>query len=726
MSKPPRALRRTRRVKTPTVLQMEAVECGAAALAIVLGYHGKFVSLEELRGACGVSRDGTKANNILKAARKYGLKAKGFSKQPEGLASLPLPVVVFWNFNHFVVVEGLSRGRVYLNDPAVGPRVVSEAEFEESFTGIVLVFEPGTDFERGGARPSLWAALRRRLQGSEIGLLYVVLASLALAVIGLIVPLFAKVFVDYILIANFRDLIRPLLIGMTVTAVLRAATTWLQRHYLLRLSTKLATTSSYQFFRHLLRLPVEFFTQRYAGEVGARMEINEQVAGLLSGELAVNLINLLMVVLYVALMLCFDVPLTLVVLFLAALNFLALRYISRRRKDINVRLLQERGKMIGTSMAGLQAIESLKATGAESDFFSRWSGHLAKVMAASQQMEVYSRGLSVVPFFLSIIATVAILGAGAGRVMDGYMTIGTLVAFQALMAGFMQPVNQLVLLGGSLQEIEGGLSRLDDVLRYPIDPNLQQEDGNLPASEDARPKLSGHLELRKIRYGYSRLDRPLIDRFNLTIRPGARVALVGPSASGKTTLAKIISGIYQPWSGEILFDGQPLEQVPRQVITNSLAMVDQDFFLYEGTVREVLTMWDTTVPDEDIVRAAKDACIHEDIAARAGGYDSKVEEGGRNFSSGQRQRLEIARALVGNPAILVLDEATSSLDPLTEIQIDENLRRRGCSCVIVAHRLSTIRDCDEIIVLDRGAIVQRGSHDKLQGARGLYRRLIQM
>lgn len=726
MAKSPRALRPTRRVKTPTVLQMEAVECGAAALAIVLGYHGKFVSLEELRAACGVSRDGTKASNILKAGRKYGLKAKGFSKELDGLASLRLPVVVFWNFNHFVVVEGFSPGRVYLNDPAVGPRVVSEAEFEESFTGVVLVFEPGPDFQPGGAKPSLWGALRRRLKGSEIGLLYVVLASLALAVVGLIVPLFAKVFVDYILIANFSDWIWPLLIGMTLTAALRAATTWLQRHYLLRLSTKLAITSSYQFFRHLLRLPVEFFTQRYAGEVGSRMEINERVAGLLSGELAVNLINLLMVVLYLALMLCFDVPLTLVVLFIAALNFLALKYISRRRKDINVRLLQERGKMIGTSMAGLQAIESLKATGAESDFFSRWSGHLAKVMAAGQQMEVYSRGLSVVPFFLSAMATVAILGIGAGRVMDGYMTIGTLVAFQALMAGFMQPVNQLVLLGGALQEIEGGLARLDDVLRYEIDPNLRKENGRLFASEDAIPKLSGHLELRNIRYGYSRLDRPLIDRFNLTMRPGARIALVGPSASGKTTLAKIISGIYQPWSGEILFDGQPLGQIPRQVITSSLAMVDQDFFLYEGTVREVLTMWDTTIPDEDIIRAAKDACIHEDIAARAGGYDSKVEEEGRNFSSGQRQRLEIARALVGNPAILVLDEATSSLDPLTERQIDENLRRRGCSCVIVAHRLSTIRDCDEIIVLDRGAIVQRGVHDKLQAARGLYRRLIQM
>ena len=723
MARKPGASRRTRRARTPTVLQMEAVECGAAALAIVLGYYGKFVSLEELRGACGVSRDGTKAGNILKAARQYGLKAKGFSKRPEDLPSLRLPVVVFWNFNHFVVVEGFARGRVYLNDPGMGPRVVSQAEFEEGFTGVVLVFEPGPEFKRGGAKRGLWAPLRSRLQGSGVGLSYVVLASLALAIVGLIIPIFAKVFVDYILVANFRDWVFPLLAGMAITAVLRAALTWLQRYYLLRLSTKLSVVSSYQFFRHLLRLPMEFFTQRYGGEVGARMELNDRVAQLLSGELSVNLLNVLMIVLYVALMFYFDVLLTLVGLFIAALNFAALTYVSRWRKDINVRLLQERGKMMGASMAGLQAIESMKASGGESDFFSRWSGGLAKVIVSSQKMQVYSQGLGTVPAFLSTIAAVAILGVGAVRIMDGHMTIGTLVAFQALMLGFMGPVNQLVVLGSSLQEVEGELNRLDDVLRYPVDTDLEVPETSAVLFE-ASPKLSGQLELRDVTFGYSRLDPPLIKEFNLRLEPGARIALVGSTASGKSTVAKIISGLYRPWSGEILLDGLPRDQIPRRVIANSLAMVDQEFFFYEGTVREVLTMWDTTVPEEHIIQAAKDACIHEDIAARAGGYDSIVEEGGRNFSSGQRQRLEIARALVGNPGIVVLDEATSALDAVTEEQIDENLRRRGCTCVIVAHRLSTIRDCDEIIVLDRGTVAQRGTHETLQGVRGLYRELI--
>ena len=718
--------RRPRRVRVPTVLQMEAVECGAAALSMVLGYHGKFVTLEELRVACGVSRDGTKASNILKAARGYGLVAKGFSKKPAELPLMPLPMVVFWNFNHFVTVEGFGAGKVYLSDPGTGPRTVSTAEFDESFTGVVLVFEPGPEFKKGGSRPSLIAPLMRRLRGSQGGLLYVVLASLALALTGMFIPAFAKVFVDYCLVAGFNSWVGPLLVGMGLTAVLRGGLTWLQRHFLLRLETKLALTSSYHFFRHVLRLPIEFFTQRYGGEVGSRVEINDHIARLLSRDLATNALNVVMAVCYLAMMLYFDVLLTLVTLVIAGLNFLALRLVSRYRKDVNVRLLQERAKLLGTNMSGLQGIETLKATGSEGDFFSRWAGQLAKVMVTQQRMAVSTLALGAVPTFLEAIDTTAILGVGAVRIMDGHMTVGMLVAFQSLMLSFLVPVNQLVGLGSTLQEVEGEMNRLDDVMRYPADLNVTRE-VKAPGSNalEIPPKLSGQLELRGITYGYSRLDPPLIDGFHLSMKPGARIALVGGSGSGKTTLAKIISGIYRPWSGEVVLDGRPWDEVPREVIANSVAVVDQDFFLFEGTVREVLTLWDSTVPEEDIIRAAKDACIHEEVVVRPGGYDSKVEEGGGNFSGGQRQRLEIARALVNNPALLVLDEATSALDAVTENKIDENLRRRGCTCVIVAHRLSTIRDCDEIIVLEQGRVAQRGTHEALYRARGAYRRLLE-
>ncbi len=717
------APRPSRRVHTPTLLQMEAVECGAAALGIVLAYHGRNVSLEELRLACGVSRDGTDAGNMVKAARGYGLTAHGFTKEVQELPFLPLPIVVFWNFNHFVVVEGFGRGRVYLNDPAVGPRVVTDAEFREAFTGVVLTFEPGPDFRRGGGRRGLVRPLRERLRGSETGLLYAVLVSLALALPGLVIPVFIRSFVDSFLAAGRTGWVGPLLAGLALTACLRALLTWMQQRSLLRLETKLSLTSSLRFFRHVLRLPVEFFTQRYGGEVGSRVEMNDRVAQLLSRELAANLLNVLMCVLYVALMAFYDVPLTLVGVAVAGLNVLALRWVSRRRRDVNLRLLQERAKLTGASMSGLQTIETLKATGAESDFFSRWSGHLAKATTADQKRGVYTLGLGAAPALLSAVNTAAILGLGALRVISGDMTVGMLVAFQSLMMSFLDPVEQLVGLGGSLQEIEGELSRLDDVLRYPADANLEKEAELAPAGKGPI-KLSGQLELRNVTFGYARLGPPLIEDFSLTVRPGARVALVGQSASGKSTVARLISGLYRPWSGEVLLDGKPRGSVPRVTVVNSLAMVDQDFFLCAGTVREVLTLWDATAPLEDVVQAAKDACIHDDVMDRPGGYESRVEEGGVNFSGGQRQRLEIARALVGNPTLLVLDEATSALDPVTEQRIDENLRRRGCTCVLVAHRLSTIRDCDEILVLDHGRIVERGAHEALVAADGLYRRLI--
>lgn len=709
--------------RTPTVLQMEAVECGAAALAIVLAHFGRWVPLEELRIACGVSRDGSKASNVVKAARRYGLVAKGLKKEPAGLRSTKVPAILHWNFNHFLVLEGFRKGKVFLNDPGSGPRTVTEEELDQAFTGVVLTFEPGPEFQKGGDPPQLVRALKKRVAGATAALAFVILAGLALVIPGLVVPVFSKVFIDTVLLESRQDWLRPLLLGMGIAALLTGVLTWLQQAYLLRLESKMAVAGSSRFFWHVLRLPIEFFSQRFTGDISSRVAINDRVAQLLSRDLATSFLGAVMIVFFAVLMIQYDPLLTLMGALVVSLNVAALRYVSRKRVDGNRRLLQDRGKMVGTAIGGLQMIETLKASGGEGDLYARWSGYQAKVVNARQDLETYTQTLDAVPPLLAAVNTALILGIGGMRVMNGAMTLGALVAFQALMLSFMAPINRLVSLGSRLQMVEGDMNRLDDVLRYPAEEGIDLEPG-APPPDGFPVKLSGRLELRGVTFGYNRLDAPLIENFSLKLEPGARVALVGGSGSGKSTIAKLVTGLYDPWEGEILFDGMQRPEIPRSVLTNSLAVVDQSVFLFEGSVRDNLTLWDSTVPLPEVVTAAKDACIHEDIAARPGGYDSQIDEGGANWSGGQRQRLEIARALVHRPTLLVLDEATSALDPTTEKLIDESLRRRGCTCLIIAHRLSTIRDADEIIVLERGKVAQRGTHDQLKAVEGPYAQLI--
>ncbi|MDD2923568.1 NHLP family bacteriocin export ABC transporter peptidase/permease/ATPase subunit [Rhodoferax sp.] len=713
-----------RRVRTPTILQMEAVECGAAALAIVMAYHGKHVTLEELRESCGVSRDGSKASNVVKAARTYGFTAKGYRKEPGDLKSMTLPVIVFWNFNHFLVVEGFNKGLVYLNDPACGPRTVTEAEFDQSFTGVVLVIEPGPDFQPSGQPRSMLSSLRARLPLSEPALAYLILAGLALVIPGLVLPVFTKTFIDEYLIGRMDAWVKPVLLGMLFTAIVRGVLTWLQSYYLTRFQTKLALSTSSKFLWHVLRLPVLFYSQRSPGDISARVGINNRVAELLTGDLATTALNVVMVIFYAALMLSYDPVLTLVGIAIAALNILFLRLMTRKTVDITQKMANDNGRLLGTSMNGLQMMESIKASGMEADFFTKWAGYQTKVMNGQQRAGSIGVAMMTVPPMLTALNTTLILALGGLRVMDGALTMGMLVAFQSLMASFIDPINQLVAMGKKIQEVQGDMNRLDDVLQYRSEPRLDSAAQPQTPAQTPAPQLEGHVELRNVTFGYSKLEAPLIENFNLVLKPGERVALVGSSGCGKSTISKLVAGLHEPWAGEILFDGKPRSAVDRQVLLQSLAMVSQEITLFEGSLRDNLSMWDTTLPEAQVVQAAKDACIHEAIASRAGGYDSTVQEGGGNFSGGQKQRVEIARALAQNPRILVLDEATSALDPITEMQVDDHLRRRGCTCLIVAHRLSTIRDCDEIIVLDKGKVVQRGRHEQMRDTDGLYATLM--
>jgi NHLM bacteriocin system ABC transporter peptidase/ATP-binding protein len=706
---------------TPTVLQMEAVECGAASLGMILGYYKKFVPLESLRIECGVSRDGSKASNVIKAARKHGLEAKGLQKEPEELAELLFPMIVFWNFNHFVVLEGMRGDKVYINDPGEGKRTLSWDEFDQSFTGVVLTFQPGPDFQPGGTRGKVIPMIRKRLEGSESILSFAVIAGLFLIVPGIIIPTFSRFFVDKILVAGMTGFLKPLLLAMGGIVLLKGALTWLQEYYLLRFETKLALSSSSKFLNHIFKIPLEFFSQRMPGEITNRIQANDSVSSLISGKMANTAISLFSVFFFAILMFQYDVVLTLVCIFTSMLNFLTLKLVSEKRKITSQKLKQEYGKLFGVSMNGISMIETLKATGSENDFFSQWSGQQARVVRELQKMTMVSQTTSVIPYVLQKVLDILILMIGGLRVMSGDITMGMLVAFQALMGSFTDPVKSLMGMGGEFQSAIADFKRLDDVSNYPIS-SMDRISKNEIVSENI--KLNGFVELKNVTFGYSRLEEPLLKNFNLRLTPGARIALVGGSGSGKSTIAKLICGLYDPWEGEILFDGIPLQKLGKKVFTSSLSMVDQDIFLFAGTIKDNLTMWDTTIKENDFIKASKDACIHDIIASRPGGYYSLVEEGGANLSGGQRQRIEIARALTTDPRILVLDEATSALDPVTENLVDENIRRRGCSCIIVAHRLSTIRDCDEIIVLHRGEVVQRGSHAELLEQEGHYRDLI--
>jgi NHLM bacteriocin system ABC transporter peptidase/ATP-binding protein/NHLM bacteriocin system ABC transporter ATP-binding protein len=715
-----------RRVRTPSVLQMEATECGAASLAIILAYYGRYVPLDELRMECRVSRDGSNALYVKKTAEKYGLSGKGYQMTTEALRGLPPPFMVFWDLNHFLVVEGMEHDRVYLNDPASGRRSVNLDEFTESYAGIVFRFEPAPGFRAGGPKPSTWRAIARRLGGAYSAVAFAVMAGVALMAAELVATTFNPLFVDQILVAERRQWIRPLLLAMGLTLLFRVATGFLQLGGLRRLKRSLAATHSARFVWHVLRLPTDFYQQRYAGDIASRVDSNSAVADLVSGPLATTLVGVLMVVIYGGVMLAFDPVLALVGVALGALNMAGIAAVQRLLADENIKVKHFSGLLAGSMMHAVQIIETLKAGASEHEALVRVTGNQARLTNASQRVTTVAGLLVVLPPLLSLVTTAAVLGLGGSHVIDGLMSVGALVAFQALLTQFNRPFGDLVGLGSSVQTLQAELARLDDVEQHRTDPVFDSAPLAPGLTGRGPPRrLSGRLEFRDVTFGFNRtLGEPLIKRFSLTIRPGSRVALVGLSGSGKSTIGRLTAGLLRPWEGEILYDGFSIDEIPRAVFTDQVGLVDDHTLLFSGTIRENLTLWDDAVADREVSRAAMDAGIHRDVVRLRHGYSARLSEGARNLSGGQRQRMEIGRALVRNPALLILDEATSALDPVTEALVDDNLRRRGCTCLIIAHRLSTIRDCEEIIVLQQGKVIERGTHDELMtDAGGFYAQL---
>jgi NHLM bacteriocin system ABC transporter peptidase/ATP-binding protein len=710
--------------RVPVVLQMEEAECGAASLAMVLGAYGRFVPLERLRTDCGVSRDGASAAAVLKAARSYGLDAHGYRKSAQELSGLPLPAIVFWHGNHFLVVTRIDGDKVQLADPAIGHRKVSMQEFTDAYSGIVLTVEPTADFEPGGRRSTFATSLWRILDGSRSGLVAAVVAGVALAVPTIFVAVFSQLFIDEVLLPAAPGSVWPLLAAMTFTLGLLLSLTYLQQLALVRLQIGLTLRTSSRFLWHMLRLPSEFFAQRFVGGLVTRMQLNDDIAQLLSGQLATAFIGLITLVLYGAVMLHYSAPLTAVGVVIGLLNLLVLQLVARRRIDANNLLQHEQVRLDGVAFGGLRIIETIKATGAEDDYFARWTGFQTHAVNASQSVGQLTALLTVTPTTLSALSSGVILVGGALLVTDGQLTVGALVAFTTLTASFLLPISNLVALATQLQTARANLSQVEDVLDYEVDPDLEGIGEPAPVTDQPARKLEGFVELRDVTFGYGRNQPPLLEGFSLRVAPGDRVALVGATGSGKSTVGRLVLGLYEPWEGQVLLDGIDRATLPRDVITGSVASVDQEICLFAGSVAENLTLWDDSVDQQVLERAIEDARIKRVITQRPGGLSSAVAEDGRDFSGGQRQRLEIARALALEPSVLVLDEATSALDTETELAIDLNLRRRGCTCLIIAHRLSTIRDCDEIIVLDQGTVVERGTHDELVAADGHYAQLV--
>ena len=706
--------------KTPTVYQMEATECGAASLSMILGYYGKFLPLEQLRIETGVSRDGCNAKNILRAARKFGLEAKGYRKSLEELFGMEPPCIIHWNFNHFVVWEGMKGKYAYINDPGVGRRKLTVEDIDNCFTGVVLTFKKTPQFIKTKEKKSLLALIKNRLKGQYVSIGALLSIGLFLVFPGMIIPVFSQVFIDDILIGRYTDWMSAFLAIMGGTALFKAGITYYRGTLLEKLQNKMALISAHKFLSHMFRLPMNFFDQRYSGDLSQRVENNNRVSTFLAGDLGETMLNIFVAVFYLILLLLYSPILTLAGVLSVAINLTTVRFSSKSMENLMMKYQQDQAKLVGTVFAGLNITSTLKASGTENEYISKIHGNYARTIEMEQKVGKKQEILNAIPELSDKLTSVVILMLGGLLVINGQMTAGMLTAYTSLLDSFADPINKLAGFVQKIQTLKADMRYVDDIMNYESDKRFEEED-----KAELNRKLTGEVTIENISFGYSILENPLVEDFSFQLKSGSSIAFVGASGCGKSTVSKIVSGLYKPWGGEVRMDDIPMDKISREILSTSVSTVSQDITLFSGSIRDNLTLWNHSIMDVDMIRAAKDACIHDVITKKPGAYDFQLTEGGRNLSGGQRQRLEIARALVTNPSILIMDEATSALDPIVEKQIIDNIKRRGCTCIIVAHRLSAIRDCDEILVMDKGRIVQRGTHDELAAVEGHYQRLIQ-
>lgn len=704
-------------VKTPTVYQMEVTECGAASFAMIMGYFGRYIPLEQARIEVDVTRDGCNAANIMRAAKRFGLNCRGFRKEPEALRDIETPCIIHWNFNHFVVFEGFKGAYAYLNDPAVGRRKLTAEELDECFTGVVLTFSKTEQFvpeKKNVSAPEFLKARLRDYLGVVIKLIYI---GILLVFPGMVLPVLSQVFLDDVLIGGYSDWLTKILVFMGSCVVLKVGLSWYRDLILSKLSGHMNLASGNAFLMHMLRLPISFFDQRNAGDLVSRMDNNSELNSFLADDLAETVLNILIAAFYAVVLLLYSPLLTLIGVVNVAICIGVIYLSNKSMSTVSLRIQMSAGKLYASMCSGYGITDTIKATSVENEYITRVLGNQAKQVNDVQRLNRFQKIVNAIPSATTDVSNVLILMVGGILIINGKLTMGMLVAFTSLFESFCDPVKKLVGFIQNIQTLKADICRVDDVEKYEEDTRYNNKDVS------TKYFFNGKVELRNISFGYSKIKPPLVEGLSFKLDPGESIAFVGPSGCGKSTVSKIASGLYHPWGGEVLLDDVPIDNISKTVFNSAVATVSQNISLFSGSIRDNLTMWRTDILEELIDDAAKDACIYDDIMAM-GGYDALLTEGAQNLSGGQRQRLEIARALITNPAVLVMDEATSALDAKTEEQVLDRVRRRGCTCIIVAHRLSAIRDCKQIIVMQHGKVVETGNHESLIKKDGYYKKLV--
>ena len=704
--------------RVPTVLQMEAAECGAASLCMILGYYGRYVDLSDMRRECHVSRDGSRLSYVMAAAKKYGLEADARRKDAD-LEGITLPAIVFWRFCHFLVVEKITDKKVYLSDPAKGKVILTKEEFAADYSGVVLQLTKTETFEKGGVPFSSNKILINLLKGKKSVFVYLGILILLLNLVGLVIPGLTSLFIDFYLPILKYTSLTSFFAVFALLLVVQAVLGYLRMRVILRFERKQSAMINGDMIRKLLELPMQFFQTRSHTTMVSRLSTIDKLSEFLAGSIVPVVMGLVFTVIYFLLLMYYSVQIGILVAVIIAILVVLLLLLVSISKNLVLSQTNEMAGFYSNTVQNFKLFDTIKASALEEQAIDNSIKTFIEYENASQRSNKILALIQAIPMAVPLLIQTITVVMGCVLVVEQKMTVGAVLACQSISMSIFAPIADLIAQYSAFQSMDSDIRGLQDIASEESDPIANR------INEKEEGCMTGKIELKDVSFGYNPVLPPVVKNINLHIEPGKSLALVGGSGSGKTTILRLLEGLYIPSCGEILFDDIPIMKTSREAMAKSIAIISQKAALFAGTVRENITLFDNSISSREIEQAAKDACIYEDIESKGNGFNEYIDVNACKFSGGQVQRIMIARALVRNPKILIMDEATSALDPIVEEEIMKNIRNRKITTIIVAHRLSTIRDCDEIAVLKNGTIVERGSHDELMApGHEVYRSLV--